>query len=237
MTPSTESRATVKSRGRGRPARTHPPRRREREILDAAAEMFRRYGYADTSIQDVAEAVGILKGSLYYYIDSKEDLLYRVLLQVHEDSMEIMAEIAAMTDVSPLERIAAYVRRHVTYNATHTTKAAVYYHDFSLLSPERRSDIRRHRKLYEAFLDGLVRDAQESGEIDPAFDTRVLTYCMFGTMNWTFTWYRPGGRLSVNEVADMIAEFVIDGLRRRPDPHETSNGRRAARAAKERSNR
>ena len=106
-----------------RPVRSPPPKKREREIVDAAAEIFHRNGYADTSVQDVADAVGILKGSLYYYIDSKEDLLYRVLLEVHEDAGDILASIVAMTGATPLERIAAYVRSHVEYNVRNTPRS------------------------------------------------------------------------------------------------------------------
>jgi AcrR family transcriptional regulator len=203
-----------------------PPKKREREIIDAAAEIFHRNGYADTSVQDVAEAVGILKGSLYYYIDSKEDLLYRVLLEVHEDAEGILEGIAAM-DAGPLERIAAYVKRHVEYNVRNFTKVAVYYHDFDLLSRERRADIRKHRRNYELFLEGLIREAQETGQVSPDADPRVLAYCMFGTMNWTYTWYRPNGRVSVAELCDMIAEFTVNGLKSHPDKPRVDRPRRA----------
>jgi AcrR family transcriptional regulator len=208
------------------PVRSPPPKKREREIVDAAAEIFHRNGYADTSVQDVADAVGILKGSLYYYIDSKEDLLYRVLLEVHEDAGDILASIVAMTGATPLERIAAYVRRHVEYNVRNTTKVAVYYHDFGLLSPERKADIRKHRRVYEEFLENLIREAQKAGDVAPSADPRVLAYCMFGTMNWTYTWYRPGGRVSVAELADMIAEFTVNGLRNHSDGKGAASPRR-----------
>src|ERR1700709_1858528 len=112
---STRSRSASKGRKPSQPARPSSPKRREREIIATAAEIFRKNGYADTSVQDVADAVGILKGSLYYYIDSKEDLLYRVLLEVHEDAQGWLSEIAEM-DASPLEKISAYVRRHIEYN-------------------------------------------------------------------------------------------------------------------------
>jgi AcrR family transcriptional regulator len=194
------------------PSVAAPPKKREREIIDAAAQIFHKNGYADTSVQDVAEAVGILKGSLYYYIDSKEDLLYRVLLEVHEDAEGILESLEGM-DASPLERIAAYVKRHVEYNVRNVTKVAVYYHDFDLLSPERRADIRRHRRRYEVFLENLIREAQEVGEVNADADPRVLSYCMFGTMNWTYTWYRPDGRVSVSQLCDMIADYAVNGLR------------------------
>src|ERR1700761_228 len=85
-------------------------KKRQREIIDAAAKIFHRKGYSETTVQDIADAVGILKGSLYYYIDSKEDLLFQMLLEVHEDAKVIVKETAAL-DLSALERLRVYVQR------------------------------------------------------------------------------------------------------------------------------
>jgi TetR/AcrR family transcriptional regulator, cholesterol catabolism regulator len=232
MSSSRQASTGANGRAPGAPARRSSPKRREREIIATAAQIFRKNGYANTSVQDVADAVGILKGSLYYYIDSKEDLLYRVLLEVHEDAREIMAEIEAMTDASPMEKICAYIRSHVEYNVRNIDKVAVYYHDFGRLSKDRKAAIRKERRTYEDFLEKLIKDAQKAGEVDPEADPRVLAYCMFGTMNWTYTWYRPGGRVSVPRLAGMIAEFLGGGLRAPNVNGGTTRKRRPARRTK-----
>jgi AcrR family transcriptional regulator len=200
-------------RRNGRENRAASPKKREQEIIDAAAEIFHRQGYSDTSVQNVADAVGILKGSLYYYIDSKDDLLYRVLLEVHDAAHTILEEVAAMDELSPLERLDAYVRRHVEYNTRNLTKIAVYYHDYKLLAPERRAEIRRQRKLYEDFVEGLIRDAQEQGEVAADLDPAVLAYCLFGALNSVYTWYRPAGKVSAAQLEDTLARFVLAGVR------------------------
>jgi AcrR family transcriptional regulator len=225
---STRPRSGGKGRKSSQTAGSSSPKRREREIIATAAEIFRRNGYADTSVQDIADAVGILKGSLYYYIDSKEDLLYRVLLEVHEDAHGILDEISAMTDQTPLERISAYVRRHLEYNVRNLNKIAVYYHDFGLLSADRKADIRKQRRVYEDFLEQLIREAQKAGQVDAKADPRVLAYCMFGTMNWTYTWYRPGGRVSVAQLADMVSDFTVRGLSLPGNGNGNGRGRRPA---------
>jgi AcrR family transcriptional regulator len=194
------------SRGR-RPG----PKRREQDVIDAAAEIFRRRGYADTSVQDVADAVGILKGSLYYYIDSKEDLLFRVLLEVHEDARGVVEEVAAM-DAPPLERLRTYVRKHVMYNTRNLTKIAVYYHDFELLSPERRKVIVEQRHVYERFVEGLIEEAQERGDVAAGVDTKLASFYLLGAMNWLYTWYRPGGPATPEQLADLYADLIVNGL-------------------------
>jgi TetR/AcrR family transcriptional regulator, cholesterol catabolism regulator len=198
---------------RRRNGRSASPKKREQEIIDAAAEIFHRQGYSDTSVQNVADAVGILKGSLYYYIDSKDDLLYRVLLEVHDAAHTILEEVAAMDDLTPLQKLDAYVRLHVEYNTRNLTKIAVYYHDYKLLAPERRAEIRRQRKLYEDFVLRLIREAQEQGEVAADLDPAVLSYCLFGALNSVYTWWRPGGKVSAAQLADTLSRFVIAGVR------------------------
>lgn len=192
--------------------RANSSRKREREIIDAAAEIFHRKGYADTSVQDVADAVGILKGSLYYYIKSKEDLLFRVLEEVHEDAHGIIEEVAAM-DAPPLERLAAYFRAHVEYNTRNLTKVAVTYHDFGLLSGERRETIINERHVYERFVVGLIKEAQEAGDVRPEVDARLAAYSALGMANWVYTWYKPSGKTSPEDLAELISEMIVGGLR------------------------
>jgi AcrR family transcriptional regulator len=189
-----------------------PPKRRDRQILEAAAQMFHERGYADTSVQDVANAVGLLKGSLYYYIESKEDLLFRVLQDVHAQAKQILDAVPEM-DVPPLERLAAYVRGHIEFNLRNIEKVAVYYHDFAQLKPERRAEIVTTRKRYEEFVIGLIEEAQAEGEVDPELDAHVAAYSVLGMLNWVYTWYRPGGKVSISDFADLVAEIVVGGLR------------------------
>src|ERR1700759_4722157 len=120
--------------------------KREKEILEAAVELFNEGGYANTSVEDVATAVGMLKGSLYHYIDSKEDLLYRIVEQVHESVQGIMTDVAEPEGLTPLERIGAYVEGQVIYNARNLPRISVYYQDRARLSPARLAEIRRWRR-------------------------------------------------------------------------------------------
>lgn len=186
-------------------------RKREREILDAAAEMFHRHGYANTSVQQIANAVGLLKGSLYYYIDSKEDLLFRVLDEVHSGGNAIIEEVGAL-EAPPLEKLRLYIRRHIEYNASRIVQVAVYYHDAKLLSPDRRALIVRQRKDYESCLIALIEAAQAEGAIHPELSPSLLTNGVLGAMNWIYTWYRPSGPLSPQQLGELYGDLLIDGM-------------------------
>jgi len=208
----TNPRSPARGSSAARPNRGGGTKRRDREVLDTAAEVFYRQGYADASVQDVADALGILKGSLYHYIDSKEDLLFAILEEVHADVDALFATATGRTGVAPLERLVDYVRNQVEYNARNVTKIAVYYQDGDKLSPPRRQEIRSRRRAHEKYVAGLLHEAQERGEAPPDLDVPLATASIFATMIWPYTWYRPGGGVSARRLSDFVAGFVRRGV-------------------------
>jgi AcrR family transcriptional regulator len=186
-------------------------RRREPEVLETAARIFHERGYADASIQDVADALGILKGSLYYYIDSKEDLLFRLLEQVHDEVDELLDQIVSL-DTPAIERLALYARRLMEYNVRNLIKITVYYHDVDQLGEARRKLIYARRRVHEEFVTGLIEDAQESGAADPTQPARLLANSFFGVLIWVYRWYRPRGPFRPEAVVDSAVSFVLRGL-------------------------
>jgi AcrR family transcriptional regulator len=187
-------------------------RRREPEVLETAARIFHERGYADSTIQDVADALGILKGSLYYYIDSKEDLLFRLLEQVHDEVDELLEQIISR-DALPMERLALYARKLMEYNLRNLVKITVYYHDVDQLSETRRKLIYARRRVHEEFVTELIREAQESGAADPTQPPRLLANSVFGVLIWVYRWYRPRGPFRPEAVVDSVVSFVLGGLR------------------------
>jgi AcrR family transcriptional regulator len=186
--------------------------KREKEILEAAVELFHEGGYANTSVEDVASAVGILKGSLYHYIDSKEDLLYRIVEQVHESVQAIMADVEGRTDLTPLGRLQEYVQQQILYNARNLRRISVYYQDRARLNPARYAEIRRWRRGQERFVVALIEEAAAAGEVPADVDTRLAANCVFAVVIWMYTWYRPSGATSPKALAEFCANFVIEGL-------------------------
>ncbi|HEX4518302.1 MAG TPA: TetR/AcrR family transcriptional regulator [Gaiellaceae bacterium] len=186
--------------------------KRRQEIVDAAAEVFRRKGYSDASIQDIADEVGILGGSLYHHIDAKEDLLYEVLASVYELAQRDIDRVRALEGLGPVEKLRLYIREHVVFNATHTTKIATYYHDFELLGPERKPLIAEQRRRFESFITELILAAQDAGQIDRGIDAKMSTYLILGAMNWIYTWYRVDGKFSPEELGDLAVMMLVDGM-------------------------
>ncbi|WPB89891.1 TetR/AcrR family transcriptional regulator [Streptomyces malaysiensis] len=186
--------------------------KRQRQISDAAAKLFRAKGYANTSMQDLADEVGILKPSLYYHIHSKEDLLYEIFAEIHEDVQNIITEIEARDDLDGAAKLRLWARLHVRHAITHQEKIAVFFQEVGSLSPERMAPIMVMRQAYERFVLSLIQSEQLRGEIDPALDAKQLSLLAFGVLNWMHTWYQPRGAAGDERLADLCADFIVGGL-------------------------
>jgi AcrR family transcriptional regulator len=191
-------------------------RRRDQEVVDTAAQIFFERGYTEASVQDIADALGMLKGSLYYYIDTKEDLLFRVLEQVHDEVDAIMQDAIAREGLSSLERLGVYVRLLVVHITANLPRMSVYYHDIDRLGSERHEIVIRRRRAHQDFVTRLIEEAQAAGEADPNADARLTGDFVFGAVIWSYRWYKPRGRYRREAIADACAEFILNGVTGRP---------------------
>jgi AcrR family transcriptional regulator len=185
---------------------------RDREVLDTAAAVFARQGYAAATVQQVADELGILKGSIYYYIKTKEDLLFRLMREVHEELDALLAEIKATEGISAIERLEHYVRAQETYNLGNLTKISVYYDNLDQLSDANRNEILARRRAHETFVVDLILDGQREGTIDDQRDARLIAFSVFATVIWPYRWYRPRGRVKAADVIESCVDFVMRGV-------------------------
>jgi AcrR family transcriptional regulator len=199
-------------------------RRRDQLFLEAAL-LFQERGYDATSMQDIADAVGILKGSLYHYIGTKEDLLYEIVREQQSSVIAIADEIAVL-DLTPLEKIKEFMRRQIEHNVTHLTTTSVYQHDFQSLRGERRERIIKERDRYEQFVREQLAEGQRQGLIRADLDPKLAGIAMLSTMNYIYLWYRPSGPKSSAEIAEAFIDLVLHGIEA---PTAPSDGKRRAR--------
>ena len=182
------------------------------QILDAAAEIFATKGYERTTIRDIADAVGMLSGSLYYYIDTKEDLLFSLIDDFHGLGREEIAAVEAEVDGDPLTMLAAVIARSVALNARHGARTAVFHNDFRHLSDERKQEIVDNRRNHEAHVEDLIRKAQRKGLIRKSLDARLTTLSILSMVNSIHHWYRPDKKRTAEELGRFQADLLIGGL-------------------------
>jgi TetR/AcrR family transcriptional regulator, cholesterol catabolism regulator len=202
-------------------------RRRDAEVLDAAASVFYEKGYASATVQDVADALGMLKGSLYYYIDSKEDLLYRLMDEIHDGVDEVLQEVQEAEGLTAGEQLELYVKKTVEYNARNLKKISVYYHDIDQLSGARHKEILRRRRNHEDHVTRLIRQAQADGDAADDLDAKLLSNCVFATIIWMYRWYKPGRGTSVEQLAEVCSRFVRYGVGPEPARRPSRRNRSA----------
>lgn len=188
-------------------SRTTRGNRRE-EVTQAASEIFWQKGYTAASIQDVADKVGVLKGSLYYYIETKEDLLWRIIEDVHAQSSGILESVLAL-DVTPIERIRIFIARHVEWYLTNLQEVAVFFREWRHLTGERFKVARERRRGYEATIRELFAAARDAGEISEELDLAYASRFVLAAVNAVPDWYRPRGGDTPTQIAKSYADMTV----------------------------
>lgn len=185
---------------------------RRREVIDAAARVFDRKGYDATSTQDIADEVGILKGSLYYYIESKEELLFTIIKEAYDAALAAVAELEKR-EGGALEMVSALVHKHVEVFTSTRVQTSVFFRDFRSLSPERQKVIKEAGEVYSSFLRGQILRGQREGVIRSDLNPRLCAIGIIGMLNAMSFWYHPEGPASPSEIVDEFSRLAIEGLR------------------------
>jgi AcrR family transcriptional regulator len=187
-------------------------RKRDEEVVSAAAKVFYERGYSAATVQDIADELGILKGSLYHYIKTKEDLLFRLFEQVHKEVEGILEEVLAIEGIDALERIRVYVHRQIVHNLNDLQRISIYYHELDRLTEDRRKSVISWRRRHDRFLRDLIKQAQEEGQADATVDAGMLANCVFATVIWPYRWFQPGRGDTPESIADTCTDFVSRGI-------------------------
>ena len=184
---------------------------KEQEIVAVAARLFKEKGYRTTTLEDIAVAVGMLKGSLYYYIRSKEDLLHLVVRDPIRQAYNKLEEIV-VSDMPVTTKIAQAVVNHMTLFHEHYPQIAVYLHDYHHLMQQLEKNVIETPKHYQRLWATLLQQGVDAGELRDDLDVKVTGYAILGMCNWIYRWYNPHGTLSAEEIADVFIKLVLEGL-------------------------
>jgi TetR/AcrR family transcriptional regulator, cholesterol catabolism regulator len=200
-------------------ARDHPGQSpRLDEILRAAERLFYQKGYEGTRIREVAEAVGMLKGSLYYHIGSKEELLLTIIERVHRDSLRNLEDRTRGYE-DPEQALCAAMRAHVGYLIGNAVVVTIAHREFRCLAPASRARLQVYRDRYEEVFRSILEVGVRTGRLDERVHPVFVTRALLGMTNWLNTWFRPTGPLTADEAADRFTALLLDGTRAKPAPY------------------
>src|SRR6059058_3577183 len=182
---------------------------RRAELTRQAARLFAEKGYHGTSIGDLAEAMGVQKGSLYAHIESKQDLLYETM---RDGAAAFHAALDAIADELPAtEKIRLALRSHLQVVADQLDVATVFVQEWRYLEGERREEIVGERRRYEERFRALFREGRELGELRADLDDATAALLALSAANWAYTWLRA--ETDTDELADRFTSLLLDGMR------------------------
>jgi AcrR family transcriptional regulator len=213
MTESTaQARPARRARRRPRRPRNIDPNASTRvDILKSAAKAFRRLGYHGATVEQIAAALHMKKGNLYYYFRNKEEILFAC----HQYSLDRLSQLledvqksGARPDGQLRRLIVAFV--HTILDELHST---ALFLELDALTPAHLKAVIVRRDRFELGVRQVLEDGMREGLFAPG-DPKLLAFALFGAVNWIPRWFNPQGPASSQEIADRFADYLIAGLRR-----------------------
>jgi TetR/AcrR family transcriptional regulator, cholesterol catabolism regulator len=182
---------------------------RRNELTRQAARLFAEKGYHGTSIGDLAEAMGVQKGSLYAHIDSKADLLWEV---ARDGAAAFHAALDEVDEALPAtQKIRLALRAHLRVVAEQLDVATVFIREWRYLEGERHEEFVAERRRYEERFRALFREGRDLGGLRTDLDDATATLLALSAANWAYTWIRP--ETDTDSLADRFFDVLLDGMR------------------------
>lgn len=178
------------------------------ELLHAAAKLFRKKGFHGTSMQDIAEAVGILKGSIYYHFSSKNEIFREVLIR-GINPVILSAERFLKEDISPREKLRKLLYNHLMYILEHNDSLVIFFQEREKIPHGEMESYLQKRSRYEETLKIILDEGVKKGDF-PAIDVQLAMFAIFGMCNWVVEWYNPSGSKNAEEIAAHMVHLICD---------------------------
>ncbi len=180
------------------------------DIYTKAAEIFHEQGFDATSMSTIAAAVDLTKAGLYYYIESKEDLLFAIMNYAMERlETEVIEPSRAVAD--PDARLRSIITRHGRLLTEGNKAITILTDEIEGLKPKHRKQILDRKRVYFDFVRDTLEALRSAGKLRDV-NTTVATFSLFGTLLWLPRWFRPGGRLSSERVIEEVVGIATRGL-------------------------
>lgn len=189
------------------------PKPRRAQLSDAASRLFSERGYHATSMRELAASLGLQGGSLYAHINSKEDLLVDIVSGAAQQFDEALFPLRDL-DLSADQKLREAMRRHIVVLADNLESATVFFHEWKHLSPEAYAKVTGWRDSIDEFYRELLRQGVTEGVFAPDLDIKLAANLILSALNWTYTWYRVGGSLTPEMVAEQFASLLLCGLKK-----------------------
>lgn len=178
------------------------------QILRSAAAVFAEKGYHQASIRDISRATGVSLSGLYYYVESKEELLYLVQLRCFGTVLEDLERVLEGVE-DPRLRFRLFVENHLRFFVANMREMKVASHEADTLTGEFRRQVDERKRRYTHACTEILEALRPE---ESPIELRVATFSLFGMLNWIYTWYRPDRDVPVSELAEDMSQLFLGGL-------------------------
>jgi len=179
-------------------------------VRAAAVQLFAEYGYHAAPLRDIARMAGIQAASIYYHYENKEALLVEIM-ESHMRQLNANLERILREQSDPLQRLYEAIANHIRLHTTYKNEFFIIDTEIRALEGDNRSTILSLRDRYEALLQELLCDGMEKGVFRKS-DVKVSSYAIIAMCTEVATWFRPSGRLSVQQVINLYSQMITQGL-------------------------
>jgi TetR/AcrR family transcriptional regulator, cholesterol catabolism regulator len=184
--------------------------RKLRAILQHAARVFSEKGYEGASIRDISRASGVSLAGLYYYMKSKQELLYLIQAYTFKTVLARLEErLAGIED--PAQKLTILVHNHLDYFLRHPVEMKVLSHEDEALEGEYRKEVMAIKRKYYETAMGIFEGLRRSG-LARGVNARVAVLSLFGMVNWVYTWHRAKRDLQAEALAEAMAGIFLHGV-------------------------
>ena len=182
---------------------------KQQQILESAAKLFAQKGFGQVSLEEIASKLQLSKASLYHYIKSKDDILFQLHMQAMTQAVEALEHVIGSGD--PIMVKLRKAIRTLVVIATRDEVLASYRMETRFLPKKMRPQVMEKRDQILACVQVLIQEGMAAGIVH-CKDWRISAFAALGTMNWIPMWYSPSGHLSVDEIAEVMEEFIFRGF-------------------------
>jgi AcrR family transcriptional regulator len=199
----------------------------EKQMYETAAQLFARRGYAGTSLQDIADAMGITRPALYYYVKSKDELLAKLVTEITERNTAQIVALATASKLDPVERLSRIAYLMAYNRALDPTRFLLLERSESDLSDALAEIHEGNKRAMLRSVIEMIKQGIEAGQFRPV-DPRTAALAVIGMCNWVAWWFHEDDPSMAKQVASDIADMAIASLAQSPDRVSAATGPRAA---------
>ncbi|RLQ96106.1 TetR/AcrR family transcriptional regulator [Falsibacillus albus] len=182
------------------------------KITEMSIRLFEKKGFSETSIQEIVDAIGVTKGTFYYYFSSKEELLMDIQLHYIEELLTKQSAILENEDNDCKGKLYEIVHLLLSCIKDQGLSAKIFFRELNNLSKESLGNIFPKRDDFRLNIEKVVREGIERKEFRPDLNPSIITFGILGMANWSYQWFDPEGELTDEEIARIFIDAMLNGI-------------------------